>query len=235
MLDERQTERFEQDRQAVFQTTATEKALERIRSRELTIKTMIDIGASDGSWSRMALRHWPDSHVLLLDANPDWQAQMGAFVASVPNASFVRAAAGDRSGVAQFTQTPGDPYSGGVSAAGPLQHNYEVPMTTVDFEVESRGLPSPYLLKFDTHGFERQILRGCTAVLPLTNLIVMEMYNFQDDPKRFPATCLHLESLGFRCIDLSELLYRPHDFALWQFDAFYIRSDRLEFTQGYDK
>jgi FkbM family methyltransferase len=235
MFDDEMADRFEQDRQTVFHSTATDKALARITARKLTIHTIIDIGASDGSWSRMALKHWPDAHVLLVDANPDWDEKMRAFAASEPNASYVRAAAGNERGVVAFTQTPGDPYSGGVPRGERLQHNYEVPMTTIDFEVESRGLPAPYLLKFDTHGFERPILAGCRNVLAATNLIVMEMYNFQDDLRRFPAACLHLESLGFRCIDFSELLYRPYDFSLWQFDALYIRSDRPEFAHSYDK
>ena len=46
---------------------------------------------------------------------------------------------------------------------------------------------------------------------------------------RFSELCARLEALGFRCIDLFDVMYRPADNALWQMDLIFIRSDRPEF------
>jgi hypothetical protein len=42
--------------------------------------------------------------------------------------------------------------------------------------------------------------------------------------------CAYLGGLGFRCIDLVDPMYRPHDDALWQMDLVFLRQTRPEFT-----
>jgi hypothetical protein len=105
-------------------------------------------------------------------------------------------------------------------------------VTTVDNEVSSRAWTGPYLLKFDTHGFELPILKGALKTLQDTAVVVMECYNFRIAPEclTFHEMCAYLGGLGFRCIDLVDPMYRPHDDALWQMDLVFLRQTRPEFT-----
>ncbi|HXA13732.1 MAG TPA: hypothetical protein VNW23_01275, partial [Opitutaceae bacterium] len=48
--------------------------------------------------------------------------------------------------------------------------------------------------------------------------------------QRFPQFCLHMERLGFRCIDLFDPMNRPSDGAFWQMDIVFMKADRPEFT-----
>jgi len=219
--------RFEEHRQSIFHATSTERALERISSRDLPLGTVIDVGASDGSWTAVALKFWTDAHCLLLDGNPVWREKLEAFAAKRKDVHILTAAAGAAQGSIKFHATAGDPFSGAVAPTA--DDAFETPMVRIDEAVRERNLPGPYLIKLDTHGFEREILEGCSGILQDTALLVIEMYLFQDEHRRFPAMCLHLENLGFRCADMSELLYRSHDFSLWQFDGFFLRADRKEF------
>ena len=59
----------------------------------------------------------------------------------------------------------------------------------------------------------------------------MECYNFWMTPEslQFWEMCRHLQTLGFRCMDLYDPLYRPHDDAFWQMDLLFMRQDRPEF------
>jgi hypothetical protein len=109
----------------------------------------------------------------------------------------------------------------------------EVPVCSIDDEIVSRGLPSPYLLKFDVHGFEMPILRGAEQTLRSTSLLIMECYNFEIAPGclLFYDMCRHLHDLGFRVADMSEPLWRPLDRMLWQMDIFFVRADRPEFQR----
>ena len=94
-------------------------------------------------------------------------------------------------------------------------------------------LTGPYLLKFDTHGYEMPILRAAAKVLRETQVIVMEVYNFDITPHClcFPAMCAHLETLGFRCLDLVDPMLRSRDQALWQMDLVFGRADDPRFAQ----
>lgn len=227
MINPKNTSEFEAHRQQVFHATSTEMALQKLAARGHEVGTVIDIGASSGSWTTIARRFWPQSRALFFEANPSWEAALRDYCQHTPNTEYVMAAAGPEPGETLFHSTPGDDFSGAVVAAG-TGHSFTVRVSTVDAEVTRRSLPGPYLLKFDTHGYEREILRGSTQTLQQTGIVVMEMYFFQNEQKRFPQMCLLLESLGFRCIDLCELLHRDHDFSLWQFDGIFVRQDAPE-------
>ena len=69
-------------------------------------------------------------------------------------------AAGEKPGSIFFDAS--DPFSGQASDK-PAPGLVELPLTSVDHEIASRGLPGPYLLKFDVHGFELPILRGAQS------------------------------------------------------------------------
>ena len=43
--------------------------LERIRSRGLMPGTIVDIGAFEGDWSRMARDIWPDAGIVMVEGN----------------------------------------------------------------------------------------------------------------------------------------------------------------------
>jgi len=56
------------------------QALARARARHLEVATIIDVGASNGVWSEIALRHWPQAHDLLIEANPVHETALRAYV-----------------------------------------------------------------------------------------------------------------------------------------------------------
>ena len=87
-------------------------------------------------------------------------------------------------------------------------------------------------MKLDTHGFEVPILEGAVRTLAETEVILIECYTFRIAPAclTFAEMCRYLGERGFRCIDLGDPLYRPHDDALWQMDLVFVRKDRPEFS-----
>jgi hypothetical protein len=109
-----------------------------------------------------------------------------------------------------------------------------VPVKTVDRIAAEKKLPGPFLVKLDTHGYEIPILRGAKETLKTTNVVIMEVYNFNftDHAVRFPQMCLHMEDLGFRCYDLADPMLRLYDHAFWQLDIFFCRSDSKIFSHS---
>lgn len=209
-------------------------SFERYASR-IPISTVIDVGASDGRWAAQARRAYPDAEVLLIEAQRGPHgAALERLERSDPKMHAVLAAAGDAVGEVHFDTT--DPMSGVASHSPTGAHDEVVPMTTIDHEVETRGLAAPFLVKLDTHGFEVPILDGAAATLSDTHLLIIEAYNFELElgSLRFHELCAHLEALGFRSIDLVDTMRRPGDGVLWQMDLVFARADRPEFgVSGY--
>ena len=196
------------------------------------INTIIDVGASDGIWSRLALNYFPQSQYFLIEANPAHEQSLEKFVLENRTAQFILAAAGDRQGgEVNFSFDPEDLYGGQASYASQA-NSISIPEIMIDREIESRELKGPYLLKLDTHGFEIPILKGALQTLTNTDAIIIECYNFKISPEclLFYEMCQYLDQLGFRCIDFADPLWRPFDQAFWQMDLIFIKKERPEFS-----
>jgi hypothetical protein len=83
------------------------------------------------------------------------------------------------------------------------------------------------MIKLDTHGVEIPILTGAMATLKQTNVLVIEAYNFTFGQPAVPfwELCRYMLKLGFRPLDVFDLLYREVDNAFWQFDLLFVRGD----------
>jgi FkbM family methyltransferase len=197
------------------------------------VNTVIDVGASNGCWTELCRRHYPQARYLLVEAQADpHEPELRDLAGRVPGLDYVIAAAGDRAGTIHFDAS--DPFGGIASDQSTGAHDIEVPVTTVDAEVAKRGISGPYLLKLDTHGFEVPILEGARQTLRDAALLVVEVYNFKLGERclRFFELCAWMEIVGFRPIGMVDLMYRPKDGALWQFDCFFARLDRPEFQSN---
>ena len=209
------------------------------RRKNIPIGTIINVGASDGRWTRMAMGVWPTAANLLIEANPIHEPALQEFwrrhSPNRPAMHIAMAVASDGAG-GQIHFDGRDPW-GGAASKSPAEGSKSVLSTTVDLEVQRAHLPGPYLLKLDTHGHERFILDGARETLQQTDLLVLEVYNFRLSPGclRFWEMCDCLAPLGFRPIDLVDPMWRPCDGVLWQCDMFFARETRPEFrSRKYD-
>ena len=141
------------------------------------INTIVDVGASDGRWSEGVRACWPNANYLLIEAQ---DIHRSAHLLHMPRHGHGLSLSTPRraSTSARFTLTRATRFGGEACAAPFANHNATLPCTTIDTELEQRGLPGPYLIKLDTHGHEREILRGAERGLGNAGLVVIEAYNF---------------------------------------------------------
>jgi len=217
---------------ATFRHMSTDRALWRVLRRDVQIKTVIDVGASNGMWSAVCENHLPDAQYLLVEAQEFHRAALTEYCGARPKADFVLAAAGDKTGEIYFDS--GDPFGGVASHIRTADTKSVVPVTTLDHEIAARALPGPYLLKLDTHGFEVPILEGATQLLKNAELVIIETYNFRlsDTSLLFHEMVDFMRQRGFGVSDVSEPLWRDHDAAFWQFDLFFQPLSRGEFKHN---
>lgn len=201
-----------------------------IAARGQKFGTVIDVGAAVGSWSSLCMEHFPDCDYLLVEAQQVHEAALSQFVKEHRRAQYVLAAASNTPGTIFFDVEA--PFSGQASYSRYAENNLEVPATTIDAEVQSRGLPGPYLIKLDTHGFELPILEGAVETLKHTDAIVIECYNFKIAPEclLFYEMCDHMGTLGFRCIGMADAMHRAYDHTFWQVDLVFAPANRPEFS-----
>lgn len=205
-------------------------ALQRL-ARRVDVRSVVDVGASDGRWALSAMKHFPDARYLLVEAQEAAHGEaLRRLALREARVEVALAAAGAREGTAIFDAST--PLGGAVRSAVGSGKDVVVPMTTIDAEVERRGLEAPFLVKLDTHGHEVPILEGARRTLRAASLLVVEAYNFDigGGALRFPQMCRYLEERGFRCADLADPMWRPGDEFLWQMDLFFVPGARPEFA-----
>jgi len=212
-----------------------EGALQRCLNRGLEINTVIDVGASDGRWSRMCMNFLPKAKYLLIEAQEAHQAGLDKLKAENKNVDYALAAAGGKEGKIYFDNSG---LFGGLASETPFENNcIEVPVITIDGEVERLQLQSPYLIKLDTHGFEIPILEGAMKTLKDAELIIIETYNYKltNDSLKYYQMCDYMDKLGFSSIEMADFTLRLYDHSFWQMDTFFIPSRRNEFSyNSYD-
>lgn len=199
-------------------------ALARCVQSTQAVGSVIDVGASDGRWSRMCMRHFPGANYLLIEAQKEHMPSLERFSGRFANVSHIIAVASNSIGEVYFNNSD---LFGGVASKTPEDNFVVLPATTIDSEVEARKLPAPYLVKLDTHGFEIPILEGARETLKNASLAIIEVYNFQltADSLKFYEMCQYMENLGFRCLEIADLMIRPKDGALWQMDMIFAPAD----------
>ena len=210
---------------SLMTATSLEASLRRLALKNFCINTVIDVGASNGCWTAVVRRYFPNAFFFLIEANPCHADALLKFKQSKENVDFLMAVAGDSVGEIYFDGS--DPF-GGVAMHEPTSDALlKLPVVTIDSVVTQNKLSPPFFLKLDTHGFEKPIFEGASQTLQNTALIVVEVYNFQiaNDSLRFHEMCQYLEGKGFRCIDMCDPLFRPADGILWQMDLFFARAD----------
>ncbi|QYJ02271.1 FkbM family methyltransferase [Thalassovita mediterranea] len=203
-------------------------AFARIAEKKIEVGSLINIGSGRGDDLGFYKSHWPDMQTLLIDMDPRFLEIWEQLAATHEGTKYVVCGASSEDGEGQFLKS--NDVGGALSKVASGENVHTTPLRKIDTLVKEFDMPGPYFMKFDTHGVELDILAGCEETLKNTSLIMMEVYNFKlnfVDRKNltFDEMSLHMKSLGFRCVDMCDPLYRPGDHALWQMHLIFIRDD----------
>ena len=208
-----------------------ESVLRRMVPRAGHIRTVIDIGASTGRWSALTMPYFPNARFVGIDPLQEREDALRRLKSSNPRFDYVLCAAGEQdNGSVELSVSPD---LDGSTVAGNVGDSRVVPQHSVDEIVRIKRCTGPFMLKFDTHGFEVPILNGASGTLRDTKYIVMEVYNYRHTAGTllFHEMCNLLDGKGFRCFNLVDPIQRPLDRSLWQMDLFFARKDDEVFRQ----
>lgn len=211
------------------------EGLTRVMQRGLNPATIIDVGAAEGSWSLSSKEIWPSANYMLFEPLEERAESLKQLVAKNKNFHFVAAGAGKEKSQKSF-YVSGDLDGSAVvdPSTTTLENIRIIEITSIDHEVRDSNLPGPYIIKLDTHGFEVPILEGAADTLKNTELVIIEIYGFHltSDSLLFHEMSTLLDKLGFRMVDIVDIMRRSKDNAFWQGDAFYMRKDHQIFKDN---
>jgi len=219
-----------QSNKTVLEKNSMTDGLERMKMLNINVDTIIDIGAAEGTWTADALKLWPSAAYELIEPLTEQKAKLEQLKLLHPKVNYHLAVAGETPGEVYLNISPDLDGSGVYGKES--DNTRKVPVITIDDIVKNR--PGNFIIKFDTHGYELPILNGAKETLKKASLLIIEVYGFRISPTclLFHELTAHLDTLGFRMIDIVGTLRRKSDNAFWQADAFYLRKDHRVFENN---
>ncbi len=205
------------------------KRLEHMAGLGFQPQTIVDVGAAEGTWSRMAAAIWPDAHVIGFEPNRTNEAKLERTRRDLPQFAYHLCFLGAEPGRVRYADR-GAQTSLYTDALG----NDDAEMRTLDACFEAGLFPQPQLLKLDVQGYELEVLEGGQRVLSGCEAVLAEVSFFRFHPKMPTAddVIAYLKERGFVVYDTMGLLRLPEDDTLGQIDFMFLRSDhRLRGTR----
>jgi FkbM family methyltransferase len=198
-----------------------------LRKRGYNFDCVIDIGASDGRWSRISLSQYPKAVHILLEPNKSHFSGIKKFLSEFPTSHHLASAAGQKTGNINFCFDPSNPF-GGVASDG--TSGDIVSCVSVSDVIRNHSIKGSVLLKLDTHGYEIPILEGIEDTYSCIDAIIVECYTHILIPgsKLFWEICSYMDQKGYCCIDCADPIFRSSDNTLWQIDLLFVKKEQDE-------
>jgi FkbM family methyltransferase len=196
------------------------------------ISRIVDIGASDGKWTRECAKVFPGASYLLIDPLDENEPALRALCGQNPHYHYWMGALGAKSGQLEL-HVHGDQSSAFSSKEyGAIIRT--VAMSTLDTLLAENLLGGiPDFIKLDVQGDELAVLAGAEEALKVASLVLIEV-SFQriydTQPLADEVICF-MRDHGYKILDLCSYAQRPLDGALCQADVLFAREATGCFSQ----
>jgi FkbM family methyltransferase len=182
------------------------KSLQRLKSLGLEPRTIFDIGAYHGTWTRDAVTVYPAADYFLFEANSDHAA-----ILNDSGRKWFNVALGSADLPSRKFSVPNIASSTGASFFPELgtAHSHstvDLPTVRLDTLVGTQRLPQPDIMKLDVQGAEIEILRGADNALKACQAVIVEtgFAQMNDGAPLMADVAAWLGRAGFFCVDIAE-------------------------------
>jgi FkbM family methyltransferase len=199
-------------------------SLRRARDQGVVPRQIVDVGASDGTWTRECLEVFPDARYLLIDPLEANVRALDALKSRHPNVQIWRGALGRTPGHLDLL-VHGDQSSFLPSDSFAAREAQRVEVRPLDSFLGSEWMQPPDLIKADVQGFELEVLAGATACLEKAQLLLLEV-SYRRIYRNLPLAhevIAFAGRAGFRIYDICTYSGRPSDGELTQSDILFAR------------
>ena len=189
---------------------------------KLPVRTILDVGAFDGSTALDFRRQFPVSTIYAFEPSPSTFSLLQQRARGDQLLHSIHSAVGERDGSTTLHEAvaPGAnsllPTAPTVGAYSPAELNREVravsvPITRLDTFCQREHLERVDILKIDAQGYERHILDGCGEWLSPSRIrgIVMELLfvSLYVGQTWAGEALEHLRARGYRCFGIGGIAY----------------------------
>jgi len=139
---------------------------------------IVDIGANHGTWTRLALRYFPDAYYTLVEPQGWLKNSMLDLLENNKKIHFHPVGAGEKKGSFNFTIADRDDscsfrYTKEEAEKEGFKQ-IEIPVVTLNDLFSDSDLPVPDIIKIDAEGLDIEVLKGASNFFGKTEIFMVE-------------------------------------------------------------
>lgn len=185
---------------------------------------VVDGGAYQGEWTKEFLEVFPQTKILMLEAQSSKEPFLKRVCLSYPAVQYHIALLSSEDGKElNFVENE--------TASTVVNHSegacIKKTSESIDRILQQKGLEYPELIKLDVQGFELEVLKGAENALRHAEFCLLEV-SLLDYGLAAPSvldTMNFMDTRGFQAYDICKLMRRPFDTALDQMDMLFINKN----------
>jgi FkbM family methyltransferase len=199
------------------------------------IGTVLDVGANEGQFVKVARALFPHAPILAFEPNPHLARSLDGLLSASGSGALLPIACGREPGMRPLYLTKFSPSASLLQPTDVRIPDYptaeigetiQVKVERLDDVVRASALArSPYLLKLDVQGFELEVLHGATSILQEIAVILCEVNaeDFYTGQAGFEQIYRFLREHGFKLVDIGEPIRARSTGEVLYFDVAFLR------------
>lgn len=204
--------------------------------RPESIKTVLDVGANEGQFIKVARALFPQASILAFEPNPRLAPSLQSLLSAKGNGAVLSIACGRESATMPLHLTK---FSPATSLLRPTtlqipgfpsletEETIEVKVERLDDAVRASPLArAPYLLRIDVQGFEWEVLQGSIGILPDVAVMLCEVnaVPFYAGQAGFEQIYGFMQQHNFRLVDIGEPIRAGATGEVLYFDVAFLKA-----------
>lgn len=223
----------------LYTINAMTMALYRLKLQGFDLRVAADVGAFHGLWTRALKRAYPESRVLMLEAQESCTPNLQATCAAFPGGVDYR--------IALLGGSPGQTVPFHIMATGSsiYRENTDVEaqtamltMSTLADVAAAAGYDHFDMIKLDVQGAELDVLNGAGDLLERAEIVLLEtaLVPYNIGAPCFSDVVKYMRNKGFEVFDIADLMRNDSAHQLYQCDLVFAKvGGRLSPWHGYNK
>jgi len=197
--------------------------LRSVADRGFRPKCIVDVGAYEGAWSKIAKSIWPESDLFMFEPNFSKYEKLAKLADALRGKLYDNLLGAKNGHHVQFNLMESG--SSIMSERSPVNREIETRMLTTIDSLKI-NFDSPSLLKIDAQGYELEILKGAADTLPSFEAVLLEiaLIEINEGAPLLHDVTAFMNEIGFLACEILEVHRRPLDRAMTQIDVLFVRS-----------
>lgn len=193
-------------------------------------KHIVDVGANHGSWTREALKHFPEAYYTLLEPQEWLKESFQDILETNPKVQFHSVGAGEKKGSFLFTILDRDDscsfrYTKEEALESGLKQ-LEIPVVTLNELLSESKIPIPDIIKIDAEGLDIEVLKGASDFFGKTEIFMVEagVVNKSFD-NSFLKLINFMDEKGYRLFEITDLNRPFEPKILWLVELVFVKKN----------